>query len=86
MADANKQNQKEIKNLLKSIYQDPDMREFRPIVQKLLNFADNPEAIDTEELINLYLKCHYAQVCHDLAYAAWENAAKFTPKPKWYDD
>lgn len=82
MSDANKQNQEEFKKMLKSLYDDPDIAEFRPIIQELLNYADIPEAIDPEYLINLYLKCHFSQVCHDLAYGAWQNAAKYTPKPK----
>lgn len=74
----------ELKENLQEFYEDPALREFRPVISVMLDTIDNPDDDDIAEILRLMPKCQYSHNCHMLAEGAYENAASSVPQKKHY--
>lgn len=64
----------ELKKQLQDFYEDPALREFRPVIELMLDTIDDPDDNDIAEILHLMPMCQYSYNCNLLAKGAHRNA------------
>lgn len=76
----------ELLPMLRNFLNDPELREFRPLVEEMIRGAETPGYDNTERVLELFsqndLAYHCRKISEHLAYASMFTAP---PKRKWYD-
>lgn len=88
MSDAKERITRELESLIpevKELLQNPELQEFRPVLQEMLRGCESPDYDNSQNVIELFLSNRSDFVFRKIAEATFENTAMHIQKKKWYE-
>ncbi len=76
----------ELQRVLTEYREDPALRDFYPVIERMLDSLEAPDEKDISEVLDLLDICLYKHACYQLAEGAYINGALSRPVEKHYDD
>ena len=76
---------KELLKQLNEMYEDPELREFRPLISEIKAGIESPEYDNISQVIELFQQTNSFFICRKLAEASCINASMNMHQKKWYE-
>lgn len=77
---------KELLSTLRQLQADPQMREFRPLIEEMVRGIETPAYDNIELVLKLFSQNSLAFHCRNIAEQLyWFNAMNPPPRRKWYE-
>lgn len=76
---------KELSSILRSMRNDPDMRDFYPVINEMLSGLEVPDYDNIETVLKLFTENDLKFHCNQLARSLYIHSNMTMPRKRWYE-